>query len=273
MSGFHPHIRFSRLSHKWLWLKKLKEFFLILRCSWCIELWQTPSWIQKQDLSTRWSRWRGTPLAWQKKDTGHIRWRCMLPWIVQALQTVAFALLTGKTSLSRLPVAVLAMYKFTQARLMEFGSCWSQSNCLAKLLRRLNWIRLSGDTLGAGNGAGRSKKLEPLCWKPLGSSWLKWLNCRNVVVVKKLKTQEKNRNSRFRPNITTTRPYRMVIINDFGVTIGNRQEIVFFAINTIKTVQMSNCNFAATDVGTGRFPTRRVVYPLYTLNKQSFFHC
>ena len=55
-----------------------------------------------------------------------------------------------------------------------------------------------------------------------------------------------------------SRPYCMVIITDFGVTIGNRLEIVlFFWNNTIKIVQMSNCNLAATDVGPGRFPTRR----------------
>jgi len=47
-----------------------------------------------------------------------------------------------------------------------------------------------------------------------------------------------------------------VIINDFWATIGNRPEIVFYyAINIIKTVQMSNWNLAATDGGTGRFPT------------------
>ena len=65
------------------------------------------------------------------------------------------------------------------------------------------WLMLRNSGWGGGVGcnvilelahiAGRSKKLEPLCWKPLESSWLKWLNCRNVVVVK-LKTQEKNRN-------------------------------------------------------------------------------
>ena len=168
--------------------------------------------------------------------------------------------LTGKTSLSRLPVAVMAMCKSTQARLMEFGSCWkqrSQSNCLAKLLRRLNWIRLSGDTLGAGNGAGRSKKLEPLCWKPLESSWLKWLNCRNVVVVK-LKTQEKTEiEDSELTSQQRSRPYCIVIINDFGVTIGNRLEIVLFFWNK----HHQNCAIEQLQLGRNWCGTRSVSNP------------
>ncbi len=58
----------------------------------------------------------------------------------------------------------------------------------------------------------------------------------------------------------------MAIIIDFGVTIGNRLKmLVFYAMNTIKTVQMRTCNLAATDVGPGRFPTRRDVYQGYIL--------
>ena len=52
----------------------------------------------------------------------------------------------------------------------------------------------------------------------------------------------------------------MVAINDFGVTTGNRLKmLVFYAMNTAKTVQMRTCNLAAADVGPGRFPTRREV--------------
>ncbi len=133
----------------------------------------------------------------------------------------------------------------------------SQSNCLAKPLRRLNWIRFAGDTIGAGRSKKSWASFAGSHWKAPGwngpnaeMSWLWSSNRRKQVELEFSELPWQHR----------SRPCWMVAINDFGVTTGNRFKIfVAYAMNTIKTVQMRTCNLVAADVGPGRFPTRREV--------------